>query len=164
MNTWTPASAASPPRWLMNGRNADPSAAAAQHSSFIRKERRPFCNRFIHQRLRPEGGTLLCSPERNKRKGNEAKDKQMEENTNCVTLWTGTGDNYSSFKERTVEKIFFFVLLFPIFPFVFFSPCNHLFFTFIWMLSSFTSFLFSSFTRPLLSFCFTLFSAEVHFI
>lgn len=52
----------------MKGRSADPSAAAAQRSSFIRKERRPFCNHFIHQRQRPEGGTLLRPPRGTKEK------------------------------------------------------------------------------------------------
>ena len=84
MNTWTPASAASP-CWLMNDRNADPSAAAAaQRSSFIRKERRPFCNRFIHQTRHPEGGTPLRPP---RTRGAETKERgtnkeEMKQRTN----------------------------------------------------------------------------------
>lgn len=82
MNTWTPASAASL-RWLMNDWNIDLSTAA-QRSSFIQKERGPFCNRFIHQRQHPEGGTLLCPQriERREQGTNQKENKQIDENEN----------------------------------------------------------------------------------
>lgn len=68
----------------MDDRKADPSAAAAaQRSSFIRKERRPFCNRYIHQRRRPEGGTLqrprsTRGTERKERGTNKEEMKQTD--------------------------------------------------------------------------------------
>ncbi len=65
-----------------------PSTDAAQRSSFIRKEKETFCNRFIHQRRRPEGERCWSLEDerdedertRSNRKGNEAENKQMEEN------------------------------------------------------------------------------------
>lgn len=58
---------------------------------YPKKERRPFCNRFIHQLQRPERETLL-RPSRTRRterkkeeqEGNEAKNKQMEDNKICL--------------------------------------------------------------------------------